>query len=236
MGVVTAKGKAARESAQKKGSTIDFKKVYIRLKDGDSVRVRLLSSEDYVEYMAHGDYNKGIYTQPCIKPAGEKCGHCDANDAKDEDWKNLYAKKRYLFAFADIDEGMVRVFDATKGQAQGIIDTIEQYAEDINDVAFTFKRTGDKKETSYGLNPILKLKPADKEKFDKFNEVAVEEELYETILQPRTRLQQIQELKKAGFPVETIFSAEEIAASEEKSQEDDSKPIESDNDNPDSVF
>ncbi|MCW2278698.1 hypothetical protein [Heliophilum fasciatum] len=208
MGVITAKGKDAKESVNKRNSAIDFKKVFIRLKDGDSVRVRLLSPEDYVEYRAHGLYQQGIYTQPCIEPAGQKCAHCEAAKAGVEEFESLRARKRYLFAMADIDEGMVRIFDASQGQAHGLIQTIEQYQEDLAELAFVFKRTGTKVDTTFTLNPIIKLKPDDREKFNRFDKGAVEDEIYEAVLQPRTRQQQIEELEKAGFPVERCFTNE----------------------------
>jgi len=207
MSVITAKGKEAKESANKAGSNVDFKKVFVRLKDGESVRVRLLSSVDYVEYLAHGSYNQGIFTQPCIEPTGENCAMCEAGESL-EDWKGLRRKKRYLFAFADIDENMVRFFDASKGQAKNLIETIEQYEEDINDLAFVFKRTGTKTDTTYSLSPIIKLKKDDKAKFDKFEGQKVETELYDTVLFARSREQQIEELQKSGFPVGQYFGAE----------------------------
>ncbi|MBC9786691.1 hypothetical protein H1S01_19810 [Heliobacterium chlorum] len=226
MGIITAKGKAAKESANKKNSQIDFKKVYIRLKDGDSVRVRLLTPEDYVEYRAHGLYSQGIFTQPCIHPAGQKCAHCEAGHSGVEEYQGLRARKRYLFAMADIDDGSIRVFDASKGQAQGVIETIEQYTEDLRDLAFVFKRTGTKVDTNFTLNPIIKMKPEDREKFNKFDGATVEDSFYETVLQPRSRQQQIEELQKAGFPVEKFFAKELPDA--------DVKPI--DDNEPENVF
>ncbi|MCW2279253.1 hypothetical protein [Heliophilum fasciatum] len=208
MGVITAKGKDAKESVNKKNGAIDFKKVFIRLKDGESVRVRLLSPEDYVEYRAHGLYQQGIYTQPCIEPTGQPCAHCEAAKAGVEAFELLRARKRYLFAMADIDEGILRVFDASQGQAHGIIQTIEQYQEDLGELAFVFKRTGTKVDTSFTLNPIIKLKADDREKFKRFDNGVVEEDFYEKVLQPRTRQQQIEELEKAGFPVEQYFANE----------------------------
>ncbi|MTV50779.1 hypothetical protein GJ688_17750 [Heliobacillus mobilis] len=228
MGVITAKGKDAKESANKKNSQIDFKKVYIRLKDGESVRVRILTPEDYVEYRAHGSFQQGIYTQPCIQPAGQKCAHCEASQSGLEEYEGLRARKRYLFAMADLDEGMIRVFDGSRGQAQGLIDTIENYADHLKDLAFIFKRTGSKTDTTYTLNPIIKLKADDREKFEQFSETTVEDAFYETVLQPRTRQQQIEELQKAGFPVETHFRNEWIEA--------DVKPIEESNGDPENVF
>lgn len=230
MSVITAKGKAAKESAQKKAQNIDFKKVYIRLKDGDSVRVRLLSAEDYVEYKAHGEFSLGIFTQPCIEPTGKKCALCEAANSGLEQFEKLYTRKRYLFAMADIDDGSIRVFDATKGQAANLIDTIESYSEDLGEVAFTFKRTGNKTETVYALNPILKLKPADKEKFAKFDGQEVDMQLFETVLSPRTREQQIEELAKAGFPVS------QLAGGQAPFSNDNVTPIQNTDVDPDNVF
>lgn len=207
MSVITARGKQAKESAQKKVQTIDFKKIYIRLKDGDSVRVRLLSAEDYVEYIAHSSYEHGIYTQPCIKPAGGACALCKAADSGEEGYDILRPKKRYLFAMADIDSGEIRIFNASKGQAKTIIEAIEQYEEDLGEVAFVFKRTGNKTETTYTLNPILKLKGDDTAKFAQFEGQTVDDSLFETILQARTREQQIEELQRGGFPVAAYFDA-----------------------------
>lgn len=208
MGVVTARGKAAKESANKASSSIDWKKIFIRLKDGDSVRVRILGPEDYVEYKAHGNFNAGIFTQPCIEPDGCKCAMCEASKAELEEFKGLYAKKRYLFAMADIDEGMIRFFDASKGQAKPLIDAIDQYEDSLTEVAFIFKRTGQKTETTYTLQPILKLKAADKEKFEKFEGESADDDLFDTVLQPKSREQQIEELAKAGFPVQEYFPDE----------------------------
>jgi hypothetical protein len=208
--VFTSRGRKAKESAQKKNVQIDFKKVFLRLKDGDSVRVRILSAEDYIEYIAHGSYPNGIYTQPCIEVAGERCLYEEVVKLAKEDeslsqWSDLYAKKRYLFAFYDIDEKMVRVFDASKGQGTPLMDTIEEYEEDLNEIAFTFKRSGNKTDTTYTLSPIMpKQMTKIQDLFDEADGFEVEDELFNTVLNPRTTEQQYEELKKAGFPVERL--------------------------------
>ena len=230
MSVITARGVEAKESANKKGTNIDFKKIYIRLKDGESVRVRILSHIDYVEYKAHGSYNLGIWTQPCLEPTDKPCALCKAaSSGYSEEFDKLYARKRYLFAMADLDTGELRVFDATKGQATGLIDTIEQYAEDLGDVAFTFKRIGNKTETNYMLNPIMKLKGDDKAKFAAFNEVEVGDDFFEAVLVERTWEQQIESLTEAGFPVERIGAVAPAKTAEE------TPPVQA-TDDPDSVF
>lgn len=217
MSVITNRGKQAKESANKK--KLDFKKLYIRLKDGDSVRVRIPSVDEYVEYLSHGAYDLGIYTQPCIAPTGARCAFDEVADyvrtmeidKDDKDhpyykYRGLYAKPRYLFAFYDIDEAMVRLFDASKEQARGLIDNIEEYADNLDELAFTFKRTGEKNATKYALSPIIKMKADDKEKFESFDG-EVEVTLYEQALSPRTFEQQVEELAKAGFPIDEVFGA-----------------------------
>ncbi|SFH22628.1 hypothetical protein SAMN05660649_04345 [Desulfotomaculum arcticum] len=216
MSVITARGQAAGESAKKKAQSVDFKKVYIRLKDGDSVRVRLLSPIDYVEYKAHGDYGLGIYTQPCTDPASKKCALCEAANSGLEEFEKLYARKRYLFAMADIDDGTIRIFDATKGQAANLIDTIESYKDDLGEVAFTFKRTGNKMDTVYSLNPILKLKAQDKEKWANFDGQVVDDEFFDTVLNPRSREQQLEDLAKAGFPINQLEDVPSFETEEAK--------------------
>jgi hypothetical protein len=209
MSLFTAKGVEAQASANK--TKVDLKKVYIRLKDGESVRVRLLGvTENTVrEYLAQGDFNLGIYTQPDISPLlGEASPLTVASNSGIEKFSKLYPKKRYLFVFADIDSGELRVWDASKTQGKSMLDLWTEYQESINDVAFTFKRTGTKTETSFNLIPIMKLKAEDKEKFEVFNDVEVPGDFLDNVLIPRTKEQQIEVLKQAGFPVDDFFNVE----------------------------
>lgn len=210
MSLFTAKGKDAKKSANQK--KVDLKKVYIRLKDGESVRVRLLGTTDYVEYKAQGDFNLGIFTTPDIEPmTGKPSPYTVASNSGIEKFSSLYPKKRYLFAFADIDTGEIRVWDASKTQGSSMMDLIEEYAESVDEVAFTLKRTGTKVETSYNLIPIMKLKADDKEKFHKFDGAEVPEDLFESVLIPRTEAQMIEALAQAGFPTDDFFGTEASA-------------------------
>lgn len=219
----TAKGRQAEESANKQN--LDLKKVYIRLKEGESVRVRLLEvNENTVrEYMAQGEYNLDIFTQPDISPlTGEPSPLTVAAKSGIEKFKNLYLKKRYLIVFADIDTGELRVWDASKTQGKDMLDLLNEYADSKDEIAFTLKRTGVKKETKFNLIPIMKMKDEDKEKFAKFDEVVVESALLDNVLIPRTAEQQIALLKDAGFPVADFFDVkdEESKADEEPSTEE----------------
>lgn len=200
MSLISAKGSEVNFN-----SKVDLKKVFIRLKENEGVRVRVLGVTDYVEYKAHSDFGNKVYTQPCIEPLGTACPFCIASKSGVEGFDGLYPKKRYLFAFADIDSGELRVWDCSKGQAKDLLSQIKEYADDINDIAFNFKRTGQKTETSYKLNPILKMKGDDQEKFDKFNDVKVEMSFYEAVLVPRSEQLMMDVLNDAGFPMMDFF-------------------------------
>lgn len=182
MSVITAKGSQARENAQK--SKLDTSKIYLRLKEGESHKVRLLGTEDYVEYQAAGDFNLGIYSQPI---SGENSPLIIANKKGGEKFGNLYAKPRYVFVFGSLETGELVAWDASKNQAKAMISTIEEYAEDgvHEELAFNFKRTGTKTETVYSLNPIIKMKPEDKKAFSQFDGQSVDMEFFESIIQPK---------------------------------------------------
>lgn len=221
MSLFTAKGNEAKESATRK--KVDLKKVFIRLKDGESVRVRLLGikPETVGEYKAHGDYAKGIFTAPCIEPTGVECPYCVASNSGVEGWENFYARKRYLIVFLDIDTQTPRVWDASKQQGEAMLKLLEEYKDSIDDMAFTFKRTGaGASDTSYNLIPILKLKPEDKEKFEQAGEIEVPSDFLESVLIPRTREQMIENLEKAGFPVRDFFNDVKAETQPEPEAED----------------
>ncbi|MDF2612525.1 MAG: hypothetical protein K0S71_311 [Clostridia bacterium] len=207
MSIITAKGKDARKSAETK--KVDLKNVFLKLKDGDSIKVRLLSAEDYVEYKAHGDFNLGIYTQPCIAPEGKKCALCEASKSGIEEFERIYAKKRYLFAFSDLKSGELRVFDASKNQATSLIAEIEELASDydFSEAVFTFSRKGTKTATAYSLKVVPEKKVTDEDRvsFEKFDGQEVEVSFYEAVLQARDYEGQVKSLKDAGFPVAQFF-------------------------------
>lgn len=240
MSIIMGRGDDAKKAIEGGGGNrLDLKKAFIRLKAGESTRVRILSKIDYVAYKAHGHYTNGIYTQPCIKVAGERCLLCEAANYDGElvdgvtikkvktqrgdmvsEWASMYAKKRVLFAFVDLDEDMIRVFDATKNQADGLIATIDEYADDLDDLAFTFKRTGERNETVYSLNPIMPKRMEEvQETFDKYDDAKIEDAIFEEALQTRTTDEMAIDLKKAGFPVKEVFGIDVKATEEGEAEE-----------------
>ena len=209
MGLVTKRGQEVKEAVNK--DSIDLKKVFIRLKDGQSIKVRLLGVQDYVQYKAHANgFNFGIYSQPCLAPTGVECPLCKAYEYDKEAYKDLRPSNKYLVAMADLEEGMIRVWDCSKNQLKNLIAQISEYEEDIaagEEMMFTFKRTGTKTSTTYTLSPIINKKQrADLEdNYHKFDDMVVEDSFFESCLVPRSESIIMNALKQAGLPVETIF-------------------------------
>ena len=64
MGLVTKRGQEVKEAVNK--DSIDLKKVFIRLKDGQSIKVILLEVQSYVQYRAHANgFNFSNYSEHC---------------------------------------------------------------------------------------------------------------------------------------------------------------------------
>lgn len=237
MSIIMGRGEEAKKAIENSGGSDGSKVEFIKLKPGESRKVRILSKFDYVAYKAHGHFKNGIFTQPCIKETGERCLLCEASAYKGEligtlidtvknmkgedvsEWASMYAKKRVLFAFVDLEEDEIRVFDATKNQADAIIPTIDEYGDDLDDMAFTFKRVGEKMDTSYSLNPIMPKKMKDiQEVFDKYDGETVTDEVFLDTLQARTTEEMAKDLKKAGFPMKEVFDIEVVVTNDDAPQ------------------
>lgn len=235
MSLISAKGNEAAKSAAK--SSVNLDEVMIRPKDGDSIRVRLLSTEDYVEYKAVSGFNLGVYTQPSREPLGETDYFVEASKLADsgkvdEKFKVLYPKSRYLIAMADVDTGIIRIWDASRTQFNKFISDMKEYEDIISDpeeeLLFTFKRTGKGTDTAYSLSPVVRMKKEDKEAFHQFDGKVAEIELYESVLQPRSPKMQVSILKEAGFPVEQYFPEIDLSDSEDAATtEDEASPLDS---------
>jgi len=244
MSIIMGRGEEAKKAIGNEGESGGSKVEFIKLKTGESRKVRILTKFDYVAYKAHGHFKNGIFTQPCIKETGERCFLCEASGYKGEligteidtvknmkgddvsEWSSMYAKKRVLFAFVDLEEDEIRVFDATKNQAETIIQTIDEYGDDLEDMAFTFKRIGEKMDTSYSLNPIMPKKMKEfQEVFDKYEGEEIDDKVFLDTLQARTSDEMLKDLKKGGFPVKEVFDIEVKADEGAPTDEDAPEPI-----------
>lgn len=203
MSMFTARGQQAKESIEQK--KVDLKNAYYRMKSGDSAKVRIMSVNDYVEYLAHSSFTHKVYTQPCVAVAGHECALCTASKSGIEGFDTLYAKKRYIFVFGDMASGELKALDVSKNQAKALISAIEEYAEDLNDIAFNLKKTGEGTNTGYSLNPILKMKGEEPIQFEGLEGLEVTDEYLNTILTPRSIELQVSVLSEAGFPTDTFF-------------------------------
>lgn len=208
MSVITAKGSKAKEGASKEN--LDKSKIYLRLKDGESHKVRLLSAEDYVEYNAVGDFNNGIFNQPVSSDSPLIKAHKEGGEA----FKDMYPRKRYAFVFGSIETGELVAFDASKNQAKGLISTIEEYRDELDTFAFTFKRTGEKTSTVYSLNLKPKLTAKEKEVFDSLEGKEVKMEFYEQLLQPNDDKFMIKLLAEIDSSVLELFPEVDITEDE----------------------
>ena len=185
---------------------------FIKLEDGKSIRVRVVSIDTVAEYPSHGDFNLNIFPQPCIAGTGEVCPLCAASKSGIEAFEKLYSRPRYLFFFYDLDVGAFLPFDATKQQAKSILSDMKQYEDSLQETAFTFKRTGTSTSTKYTLSPILKLSADDRAKFNAMPPEGVTPAMFESALIVRDKTQMIADLEKAGFPVAEYFAPAPFAA------------------------
>lgn len=232
MSLITAKGAQAKENAQK--GNVDIKDIYLRLKDGESHLVRLLGPEDYVEYQAVGDYNNGIFNQPI---SGPESPLVIAHEKGSKAFEKLYTKARYVFVFASLETGKLVAFDASKGQAKALISTIEEYTEEgeHKEFAFNFKRMGEKTDTTYSLNPKMRMKKDEKEAFDEFDGKEVTIEYFESIIQPKTDKFLVKLLAEIDPTVVELFPDIDISEDEDE-EADGSEPIDNTDEDEDLPF
>ena len=199
----TARGQQAKEQLEKK--KVDLKNAYLRMKSGDSVKVRVLSPMDYVEYLAHSSFTHKVYTQPCVSVIGKECALCEASKSGVEGFDVLYPRKRYIFVFADMTSGELKALDVSKNQAKKLIADIEEYKDELGEIAFNLKKTGEGTNTGYSLSPILRMKGDEPAQFEACGDLEVTDEYLNTILTPRTLELQVRTLKEAGFPTDEYF-------------------------------
>ena len=203
MSIFTARGQEVKESINKK--KVDLKNAYYRMKSGEAVKVRVLSANDYVEYLAHSSFTHKVYTQPCVSVLGNECALCTASKSGIADFDALTPRKRYVFVFADLVSGELKALDVSKNQAKALISAIEEYAEELGELAFTLKKVGDGTSTGYSLSPIIKMKGDEPAQFEKCGELEVTDEYLNTVLTPRSIELQVGVLKENGFPTDEYF-------------------------------
>lgn len=180
MSAITAKGNDAKNNAEK--GSVKASDVFLKLDDGDSHLVRILSPEDYVEVQSVSAWDDGIFPQP----AADDSPFLIAYNQGGEKFANLAPEKRYMFVFGAVDTGELVAFYASRTQAKNLIAAIEEYRDDLDEFAFNFKRTGTGTETTYSLSLKPKLGAKQKEAFEALADKTVDMEFFETIVEAKT--------------------------------------------------
>lgn len=236
MSLINKKGNQVIESLEEpEQEQVDFKELYIRLKDKESIVVRLLSSEDFVSYKAHASgFGLGIYPTVCLAPLGKECPLCKANkyayDNKIEnEAKGTKVTERYLVAMVDLEKDKIRLWDCSKGQVKGFIEDLEDYKEMVDDgeeIYFKFSRSGNGKETKYSLKPILVPKQQKEVKakyssvYAKYDGMEVKEEDFEKGLFVKSANKIVEDLKAKGLQSACIFESEKEEFTEAYNNDD----------------
>ena len=239
MSYVAKKGRDALKSMTEEKK--DFSKVLVPLKSGSSYKVRIPSTEDFVEYYAHSVYKK-IKTTPCTKPSGQPdlydravdILYKDANEAakagdekKAEELREqarlLKAKPRYLFGFFNLADGEEIIVDLTKAQARVVVAAIEKYAKKIDKLAFELSKEGSGTNTQVSLSPIIDeddLSDTERKNFEATAGKSFDESLYEKVLKVKSEEEQIEDLRNFGFDVSKLGIDDEVEPIEELTDED----------------
>lgn len=151
---------------------------------GTTLKVRVKSKEDSVEYYGYGLFGK-VNTFVPKEPAERNAkGYITANptpwdraaqllydDAKAEkDAGNeaaaekiraqaylLKGKPKYLVGFGSLETGEDIVVDLTPKQAASVFATIEKYAKKLGTMAFELSKTGSSTNTVVTLSPIIDM-------------------------------------------------------------------------------
>jgi hypothetical protein len=181
-GMFTKTGAAAAASAQATAEKTES--AIVSFKSGTTLKVRVKSAEDSVEYFGYGMFDrvntyvpkepaernaKGYVTaSPSVWDRAEQYLRDQSKAAKDSgdeaaaktlsDQAYLYkGKPRYLIAFGNLADGKDIVIDLSKKQAAGILATIAKYAKKLGTVAFELSKTGSSTSTSVTLTPVLDM-------------------------------------------------------------------------------
>lgn len=215
---IFTRGEQVKENINKKN--VDLKTAYYRLKGTESPKVRILSQFDYVEYSSHSSFAHKVYTQPCPSVTGQECALCKAATSGLEGFDALKPRKRYVFVFADLLTKTLKALDVSKNQAKSLISTIEEYKDDLGELAFTLKRVGEGTSTTYTLSPVIKMKGDEPAQFEACSDLEVTDEYLNTILQARSLELQVGVLKEAGFPTDEYFPHVKLKDNNTETQDD----------------
>lgn len=229
MSYVSKRGKAAAESAVAENSV--KQDVLKPFKSGTSYKVRVLSPEDFVEYYAASVYK--VFNTTPVKPGNlyQKAADAlyaeakalgdgpEADELRDQAYQ-LKPKPRYLFGFANLEDGEPMIVDVSKKQAQTLIAAIDKYAKRLDKLAFELAKTGSSTSTTVTLSPIIDmdedLTDAERKNFEAAAKLTISDELFESVLYVKTEDEQAADLIAFGFdPARIGYSGQAADPTEE---------------------
>ena len=201
-------------------------------KSGTTLKVMVKGTEDLAQYYNYGIFKKvnsfvpknpaernakGFITanptpwdqaaQYYFDKANETADKTEQEKLKAEGRK-YRGKPKFLMGFYDLTSGKDIVVDLTKAQAMSVYQTIMEYEEDLEDMAFKLSKQGESTSTTVTLNPIVNIKKGltdeERDNFEKAKGEPFDDSLFDGVLYEMDEAEQIEALKKAGFDVSLI--------------------------------
>lgn len=170
---ILAEGNAVRREIEGKKQARK-KTVYVNLKDGQSLRGFLLASE-FIMYMCHNDFKKGIKSHVCKNPRNEAdkvCLSC---------LHGVKRTKKTIVAFFNVDTQQIEIFNASNKAMKSIYSFIDQYEEESTTTPIVLSRSGNGLDTTYNLMPT-RVKAAEQFLFEKPKDIELDDEFYKNVL------------------------------------------------------
>lgn len=139
---MAAKGWSALRNRAERGPSAN----YLRLKDGESARVRFLvkKEEDAVFFRQHYINNKYRLCEDVTEDGSGECQYCDDDNRPAE---------CYAFNVLDRKDGKVKVLQLAIGHATAILEFYDEY-ESISDRDYKISRHGNQSQTRYTFVPM----------------------------------------------------------------------------------
>ena len=131
----------------------------------------------------------------------------DFSDAHGQEAGKYRTKARSAIGFFDLTEGKLIIVDLTKAQAQAVTDVIAEYEDELDELAFTLKKSGTGTNTVVSLTPIINRKKGLTDEESKNFDNAPKEfdfSLFDGIYFEMDEDAQVQALKQVGFDVTLI--------------------------------
>ena len=250
MGYIKKRGEEAAESAMQEN--IDASKALLKFKSGSTHTLVIPHFDDpkdapYVSYDAHSVYQV-FYTTPCLKDGNTKdmydlavdvlwkeakAAEAEGDEDKYEKLKDqavaLMPSERFLVGFFSMETGQPVIVDVTKNQAEVIIGAMKKYKTQAQTFRFELWKTGQKRDTKVGLDPILDpMSEKDQKRFDELKGKSFDFDLFEKCLYIKPEEEQLEDLHKFGFDLSKI--GKELPNKDDKkdeSKQEDAPPVDS---------